>query len=159
MLIEFLHERWRTFALCLADMPGIPRELAEHKLKIFPNTKPIKQPMRGYSGPKSKAMGEDINRLLVTKFIRDLKEATWLSPPMMVEKKDTKIYRMCINFTGPNKHCPKEYFPLPRIDQIIDSTIGCEHLSFLDSYSWYHQIWLKVEDEENIAFITPNGVY
>jgi hypothetical protein len=77
----------------------------------------------------------------------------------MVEKKDTKIYRMCIDFTALNKHCPKDYFPLPRIDQIIDSTAGCEPLSFLDAYSGYNQIRLKVEDEDKTAFITPNGVY
>jgi hypothetical protein len=64
----------------------------------------------------------------------------------MVEKKDTKIYRMCIDFTALNKHCPKDYVPLPRIDQIIDSTARCEHLSFLDAYSGYNQIRLKVED-------------
>jgi hypothetical protein len=76
-----------------------------------------------------------------------------------VEKKDTKIYRMCIDFTALNKHCPKDYFPLPRIDQIIDSTAGCECLSFLDAYSGYNQIRLKVEDEDKTAFITPHGVY
>jgi hypothetical protein len=76
----------------------------------------------------------------------------------MVEKKDTKIYRMCINFTAMNKHYPKDYFPLPRIDQIIDSTAGCEHLLFLDAYSGYNQIRLKVEDEDKTAFITPHGV-
>jgi hypothetical protein len=48
-------------------------------------------------------------------------------------KKDTKIYRMCIDFTALNKHCPKDYFPLPRIDQIIDSTAGCERLLFLNA--------------------------
>jgi hypothetical protein len=77
----------------------------------------------------------------------------------MVEKKDTKIYRMCIDFMTLNKHCPKDYFPLPRIDQIIDSTAGCEHLSFLDTYSRYNQIRLKVEDEDKTGFITLHGVY
>jgi hypothetical protein len=119
-------------------MPGIPRELAEHELKIFPNVKPVKQPMRRYNPEKAKSMGKEINRLLEAKFIREIKEATWLSPPVMVEKKDTKIYRMCIDFTALNKHCLKDYFPLPRIDQIIDSTAGCERLSFLDGYSGYN---------------------
>jgi hypothetical protein len=77
----------------------------------------------------------------------------------MVEKKDTKIYRMCIDFTALNKHCSKDYFMLPRIDQVIDSTAGCERLSFLDAYSGYNQIRLKVEDEDKTAFITPHGVY
>jgi hypothetical protein len=83
-------------------------------------------------------MGEDINRLLEAKFIREIKEATWLSPPVMVEKKDTKVSRMCIDFTTLNKHCPKNYFPLPRIDQTIDSIVCCERLSFLNAYSGYH---------------------
>jgi hypothetical protein len=64
------------FAWCPADMLGIPRELAEHKWKIFPNTKQVKKSMRHYSGPMSKSMGEDINRLLKAKYIRELKEAT-----------------------------------------------------------------------------------
>jgi ribonuclease HI len=114
--------------------------------------------MRRYNPEKAKSMGEEINRLLEAKFIREIKEATWLSPLVMVEKKDTKIYRMCIDFTALNKHCPKDYFPLPRIDQIIDSTAGCERLSFLDAYSGYNQIRLKVEDKDKTAFITPHGV-
>jgi hypothetical protein len=68
------------FAWCPADMPGIPRELAEHELKILPNAKPIKQSMRRYNPEKARAMGKEINRLLEAKFIREIKEATWLSP-------------------------------------------------------------------------------
>jgi hypothetical protein len=147
------------FAWCSADMPGNPRELAEHELKIFPNAKPVKQSMRRYNPEKARSMGEEINHLLEAKFTREIKEATWLSPPVMVEQKDTKIYRMCIDFTVLNNHCMKDYFPLPRIDQIIDSTTGCERLSFLDVYSGYNQIRMKVEDEDKTAFITPHGVY
>jgi hypothetical protein len=92
-------------------MLGIPRKLAEHELQIFPNAKPIKQSMRRHNPEKARSMGEEINRLLEAKFIREIKEATWLSPPVMEEKKDTKIYRMCIDFTTLNKHCPKDHFP------------------------------------------------
>jgi hypothetical protein len=77
----------------------------------------------------------------------------------MVENKDTKIYRMCIDFMALNKHCSKDYFLFPQIDQIIDSTTGCERLSFLDAYSGYNQIRLKAKDEDKTAFITPHGVY
>jgi hypothetical protein len=66
---------------------------------------------------------------------------------------------VCVDYTSLNKHCPKEPFPLPRIDQIIDSTAGCTRLSFLDAYSGYNQIKLKKEDEEMTAFITPYGVF
>jgi hypothetical protein len=74
-------------------------------------------------------------------------------------EKDTKIYRMCIDFTALNKHCPKDYLLLPWIDQTIDSTADCERLSFLDAYSRYNQLQLKVKDEEKTALITPHGDY
>jgi hypothetical protein len=63
----------------------------------------------------------------------------WLANPVLVRKKGGK-WRMCIDYTGLNKACPKVPYPLPRIDQIVDSTAGCETLSFLDAYSGYHQI-------------------
>jgi hypothetical protein len=66
---------------------------------------------------------------------------------------------VCVDYTSLNKHCPKDPFPLPRIDQIIDSTAGCTRLSFLDAYSGYNQIKLKKEDEEKTAFITPYDVF
>jgi hypothetical protein len=84
---------------------------------------------------------------------------TWVSNPVIVPKKNTDVQRVCVDYTSLNKHCPKDPFPLPRIDQIIDSIAGCERLSFLDAYSGYNQIKLKKEDEEKIAFITPYGVF
>ena len=100
----------------------------------------------------------EINRLLEAKFIREIKESTWLANTVLVPKKDTDILRMCVDFTSLNKHCPKDHFPLPRIDQIIDSTTGCEHLCFLDAYSGYNQIRMKEEDQEKTAFTTSFGV-
>jgi hypothetical protein len=66
---------------------------------------------------------------------------------------------MCVDYTDVNKHCPKDPFPLPRIDQVVDSTAGCALLSFLDCYSGYHQIALKKSDQEKTSFITPFGAY
>jgi len=66
---------------------------------------------------------------------------------------------MCVDYTDLNKHCPKDPFGLPRIDQVIGSTAGCVLLSFLDCYSGYHQIALKEEDQIKTAFITPFGAY
>ncbi|KAK1668616.1 hypothetical protein QYE76_056775 [Lolium multiflorum] len=140
-------------------MPGIPRELAEHALNVDPTAKPVQQSMRRFSEPKRRAIGEEINRLRKAGFIRELKESEWVANPVMVPKKDTTALRMCIDYTGLNKHCPKDHFPLPRIDQIVDSTAGCDRLSFLDAYSGYNQIKLKKEDQELTAFITPHGVF
>jgi hypothetical protein len=66
---------------------------------------------------------------------------------------------MCVDDTDLNKHCPKDHFGLPRIDQVIDWTAGCVLLCFLDCYSGYHQIALKEEDQIKTAFITLFGTY
>ena len=78
---------------------------------------------------------------------------TWLDNPVVVRKANGK-WRLCIDYTDINKACPKDPFPLPRIDQTVDSTAGCDLLSFLDAYSGYHQIFMTKEDEEKTAFIT-----
>jgi hypothetical protein len=62
---------------------------------------------------------------------------------------------MCVDYTDLNKHCPKDPFGLPRIDEVVDSTAGYELLSFLDCYSGYHQISLRDEDQIKTSFITP----
>jgi hypothetical protein len=66
---------------------------------------------------------------------------------------------MCVDYTDLNKHCPKDPFGLQRINQVIDSTLGCNLLCFLDCYSGYHQIAIKEEDQEKTAFITPFSAY
>jgi len=120
-------------------MPGIQRELAEHVLHIYPNTKPVKQAPRKFSKLKRKVNGEEVNRLLEAKFIRETLKATWVANPVLVPKKDTDVLQMCVDYMPVNKHCPKHHFPLPRIDQINDSMAGCDLLTFLDAYSGYNQ--------------------
>jgi hypothetical protein len=66
---------------------------------------------------------------------------------------------MCIDYTSLNKVCPKDPFPLPRIDQIVDSTSGCDLLYFLDAYLGFHQIPMSREDKENTTFITVDGLF
>jgi len=66
---------------------------------------------------------------------------------------------MCIDYTNLNKQYPKDPFGLPRIDEVVDSTAGCELLSFLDCYSGYHQISLKEDDKIKTSFVTPFGAY
>jgi hypothetical protein len=91
-------------------------------------------------------------------FIKEVFHPEWLANPVLVRKKGGK-WRMCVYYTGLNKACPKVPYPLPRIDQIVDSTAGCETLSFLDAYSGYHQIRMKEFDQLATSFITPFGMY
>src|SRR5690348_17290270 len=66
---------------------------------------------------------------------------------------------MCIDYTSLNKACPKDTYPLSRIDQIVDSTLGCDLLSFLDAYFGFHQIWMAKEDRKHTAFVIVDGLY
>ena len=82
----------------------------------------------------------------------------WLANPVLVRKKNNE-WRMCVDYTDLNKHCPKDPFGLPRIDEVIDSTASHELLCFLDYYSSYHQMTLKEEDQVKTSFIIPFGAY
>jgi hypothetical protein len=147
-----------VFAWKPADMPGVPRHLIEHALNVDENAKPVKQKLRRFAKDKVAAIKTEVTRLLAAKFIREVFHPDWLANPVLVKKKN-KEWRMCVDYTDLNKHCPKDPFGLPRIDEVVDSTSGCELLSFLDCYSGYHQIALKEEDQEKTSFITPFGAY
>ena len=139
-------------------MPGIPREVVEHSLNIRPGSKPIKQRLRRFDEEKRRAIGKEISKLLAAGFIKEVYHPEWLANPVLVKKKNGK-WRMCVDYTSLNKACPKDPLPLPRIDQIVDSTTGCETLCFLDAYSGYHQITMKESNQLMTSFITPFGSY
>src|ERR1041385_7172035 len=139
-------------------MPGVPRELAEHKLHVRPGSKPIKQPLRRFSGEKRKAIDDEIAKLLAAGFIKEVFYLDWLANPVLIPKKNGS-WRMCIDYTCLNKACPKDPFALPRIDQVIDSTAGCQLLCFLYATAGYHLIKIDVNDQINTTFITPFGAY
>jgi hypothetical protein len=82
----------------------------------------------------------------------------WLAYPVVIPKANGKL-RMCIDYTSLNKACPKDPYPLPRIDQIVDSTSGCDLLSFIDAYSGFHQIKMAKDDRKHTAFIIVDGLY
>ena len=118
-------------------MLGIQREVAEHELRILPGSKPVQQRLRRFDDEGCRAIGEEIAKLLAASFIKEAYHSDWPSNPVLVKKKNGQ-WRMCVDYTSLNKVCPKDPFPLPRIDQIIDTTSGCKILSFLDAYSGYH---------------------
>jgi hypothetical protein len=139
-------------------MPGIPRDVVEHSLDIRAGARPVKQHLHRFDKEKRRAIGEEVHKLMAAGFIKEVFHPEWLANPVLVKKKGGK-WRMCVDYTGLNKACPKVPYPLPRIDQIVDSTAGCETLSFLDAYSGYHQIKMKESDQLATSFITPFGMY
>ena len=78
---------------------------------------------------------------------------------MVVVKKANGKLRMCMDFTNLNKTCPKDSYPLPRIDQLVDSTIGHKLLSFMDTFLGYNQIKMDEVDQEKTSFITSQGLF
>ena len=80
-------------------MPGVLRELAEHKLKVYPNTKPIKQRLRRFTPDKREAIRAELTRLQAAGFIREVLHPEWLSNPVLVLKKNKVDWRMCVDYT------------------------------------------------------------
>ncbi|RVW21992.1 Transposon Ty3-I Gag-Pol polyprotein [Vitis vinifera] len=140
------------------DMKGIHPSIASHKLNVFPAARPIRQKIRRFHPDRQRVIQDEINKLLEAGFIREVSYPDWLANVVVVPKKEGK-WRVCVDYTNLNNACPKDSFPLPRIDQIVDSTSGQGMLSFLDAFSGYHQIPMSPDDEEKTAFITPHGLY
>jgi hypothetical protein len=138
-------------------MPGVPKEVIEHHLKINPGVRPIQQKPQKQSIERQNFIPEEIKKLLDVCFIREVHHPRWLANPVVLPKADGKL-RMCIDYTSLNKACPKDPFPLSRIDQIVDSTSSCDLLCFLDAYSSFHQIPMSRKDGEHTAFITVDGL-
>jgi hypothetical protein len=157
-LIRFLFNNKDVFAWSANDLYGVNRDVIEHSLNVDPSFRPRKQRLRKMSDDKVEGARNEVKRLLSTGVIREVKYPEWLANTVMVKKANGK-WRMCIDFTDLNKACPKDEFPLPRIDSLVDAAASSELMSLLDCYSGYHQIWMKKEDEPKTSFITPSGTY
>jgi hypothetical protein len=139
-------------------MPGIPREVIEHDMKIHPDIRSVRQKPRKQSIKQQNFIHEEVHKLLHAGFIEEVHHPVWLANPVVVPKANGKLW-MCINYTNLNKACPKDPYPLPRIDQIVDSTSECDLLSFIDAYSGFHQIKMAKADRKHTAFVTVDGFY
>src|SRR5688572_28710939 len=104
-------------------MPGVPMELIEHSLNVDPRATPKRQRLRRFAQDRREAIKKELAKLLAARFIREVFHPDWLANPILVCKKNNE-WRMCVDYTDLNKHCPKDPFGLPRIDQVVDSTTG-----------------------------------
>jgi len=134
-------------------------EVICHKLHIRANAKLVKQKPRGMNEKRSCAISNEVDRLLQVGFIRETFYPDWISNPVLVKKKNRK-WRVRIDFTNLiNKVCPKDSYLLPRINQIVETTVDHELLSFMDTYSSYNQIKMHPPDKDKITFIICRGIY
>ncbi|XP_019233822.1 PREDICTED: uncharacterized protein LOC109214370 [Nicotiana attenuata] len=139
-------------------MTGIPPEVAVHKLSLDPSIPPVRQKKCVVVEARNKFVGEEVTRLLDIGLIREVKHLEWLANVVVIPKKNNK-YCMCVDYKELNKACPKDSFPLPNIDQLIDAMAGHELMSFLDACSGYNQIKMNPEDQEKLSFIINFGTY
>jgi hypothetical protein len=157
-LIRFLFNNKDVFAWSANDLCEVNRDVIEHSLNVDPSFRPRKQRLRKMSDDKAEGARNEVKRLLSAGVIKEVTYPEWLANTVMVKKANSK-WIMCIDFTDLNKACPKDEFPLPRIDSLVDAAASSELMSLLDCYSGYHQIWMKKEDEPKTSFITPSGTY
>ncbi|KAL0351199.1 UNVERIFIED_CONTAM: Transposon Ty3-G Gag-Pol polyprotein [Sesamum radiatum] len=157
-LTDFLREHSDVFAWEASDMQGVSPEIMVHKLNVHPEARPVKQKKRAFGVDRNRIIKEEVEKLLKINYIRPVQYPEWLANVVLVPKNNGK-WRMCIDFTDLNRACPKDSFPLPRIDAMIDSTSGCELMSFLDAFQGYNQIRLAPEDQEKTSFVTEQGTY
>ncbi|OMO94091.1 reverse transcriptase [Corchorus capsularis] len=155
-LIALLKEYEDVFAWSYEQMPGLDENLVTHELHISPSSKPVKQSARVFRPEIDVQIKEEIDKLLRVGFIKPINHPTWLSNVVPVKKKNGSI-RVCVDFRDLNKACPKDDFPLPNIDTLVDATAGHEMFSFMDGFNGYNQIKMCKEDAEKTAFRTPIG--
>jgi hypothetical protein len=157
-MIKFLKDNSNVFTWTHEDMPGIDPLAICHRLNVDPSIRPIKQKKRVFAPDRNQAISDEVEKLLTVGFIREVYYPDWLANVVMVKKSNGK-WRMCVDFTDLNKAYPKNSFPLPRIDQLVDSTAGHRLLTFMDAFSGYNQIMMDEDDQEKTSFITNKGLF
>ncbi|XP_048613381.1 uncharacterized protein LOC125587219 [Brassica napus] len=157
-IIDFLKKNMSTFAWTTSDMNGINPTITSHKLNVDPTIKPIRQKRCKLGPERSKAVNEEVERLLAAGSIAEVRYPEWLANPVAVKKNNGK-WRVCVDLTNLNNACPKDSYPLLHIDQLVETTAGNELLTFMNAFSGYNQIMMHPDDREKTAFITGRGTY
>nr|ABA95591.1 retrotransposon protein, putative, unclassified [Oryza sativa Japonica Group] len=150
-LIELLKEFRHCFAWEYYEMPGLSRSIVEHRLPIKPGVRPHQQPPRRCKADMLEPVKAEIKRLYDTGFIRPCRYAEWVSSIVPVIKKNGKV-RVCIDFSDLNKATPKDEYPMPVADQLVDAASGHKILSFMDGNAGYNQFFMAEEDIHKTAF-------
>jgi hypothetical protein len=133
-----LKEQLGAFAWEYIDMRGVHPGTCIHHIYIQPDITPIRQPQRHMNPILKYFMKEELQKLLNVGFIYPIYDIKWVSPLVVVHKKVTGKRRMCVDFRQLNKASLKDYFPLPFIDQVLDTLAEKKYFSFLDGYSGYN---------------------
>ena len=123
-------------------------------MNVNPSITPKRQPHRCSSKEHAEAIRNEVTKLKQARVIKEVFYSQWLANTV-VEKKKTGKWHVCVDFTDLNKACPKDPFPMLRIDQLVDVMVDHPRMNFLDAFQGYHRIPLALDDQEKAAFVTP----
>ncbi|KAL0440371.1 UNVERIFIED_CONTAM: hypothetical protein Slati_2520100 [Sesamum latifolium] len=144
--IMLLHEFKDVFAWSYKEMPGLDPKVAVHHLSVKKGARPVKQRQRRFRPELIPLTETEVNKLIEVGFIRKVKYPIWISSIVPVRKKNGQI-RVCVDFRDLNNACPKDDFPLPIAELMIDATTGHEALSswmvHLDTTKYIWHQWMK----------------
>ncbi|GAU51646.1 hypothetical protein TSUD_414680 [Trifolium subterraneum] len=157
-LTELLKEYVDVFAWSYQDMPGFDTDIVEHRLPLKPECPPVKQKLRRTHPDLAVKIKEEVQKQIDAGFLVTCEYPQWLANIVPVPKKDGKV-RMCVDYRDLNKASPKDDFPLPHIDMLVDNTARYNVFSFMEGFSGYNQIKMAPEDMEKTSFITPWGTF
>jgi hypothetical protein len=146
------------FACTYKEMSGIDPSIVVHEIKTYPGAKPVRQCLRLVHPRKVAAIKLEVEKLLKASFIYPVALTEWVSNPVPIDKKGGSI-RVCVDYWDINKACPKDNFPTPFIDQIVDDCASSEIFSLMDGFSGYNQINIAPEDQHKMTFICPWGTF
>ncbi|XP_017428581.2 uncharacterized protein LOC108336620 [Vigna angularis] len=147
-----------VFAWSYNDMPGLDTDIVQHKLPLKPECLPVKQKLRRMKPEMSLKIKEEVQKQFDAGFLAVAKYPQWVANIVPVPKKDGKV-RMCVDYCDLNRASPKDNFPLPHIDTLVDNTAKFSLFSFMDGFSGYNQIKMAPEDMEKTTFITLWGTF
>lgn len=150
-LMKLLRENKEAFTWDYTDMKGISPELCTHRIYIKEGSHLICQPQRRMNPNLREIVKEELQKLLNAGFIYPISDSEWVSPLVIVPKKNGK-WRVCVDYRALNKATQKDHFPLPFIDQVLDNLAGKRLFSFLDGFSGYNQIKIAPQDQDKTTF-------
>ena len=139
-------------------MLGIDPSVIIYYLNMYSSYKLVRQKKRVFALGRDNAIKEKVHKLVIVEFIRQVYYPDWLANVVMVKKVNGK-WRMCVDFIDLNKACPKDSYPLQRIDHLVNLIVGHQLLSFIDAFSRYNQIKMDEVDQKKTSFITSQCLF
>jgi hypothetical protein len=156
-MITLLKEYADCFAWDYIEMPGLDRNIVEHRLPLKSGFRPFQQRAHQMKADVLVEVKKEVEKMLEAGFIRTCRYAEWISSVVPVQKKDGRWW-VCVDFRDLNRATPKDEYPMPVAETLINAAAGHKILSFMDGNAGYNQIFMAPEDIHKTAFRVPGAI-